>query len=484
MIFCAPPSVSRPLGPTARSSLVTCQVSRDDLAWVLKAPQTRSVDPPLQTSQMSARPENIGIKAMEVYIPSQYVDQAELEKFDNIPTGKYTIGLGQTKMGFVNDREDTYSMALTVVSQLLKENNIDPNSIGRLEVGTETLLDKSKSAKSVLMQLFGDNGDIEGIDTYNACYGGTSALFNSINWVESSSWDGRLAIVVTGDIAIYAKGAARPTGGAGMVAMLIGPDAPLVVDPHHGTYMENAYDFYKPDFTSEYPVVDGHFSLTCYTRALDQAYKTWKKKSKNTKGVESFDACAFHVPTCKLVTKSFARLHYDDYLDGAEFDVPAEIKSVSYEDSLTDRNIEKAFLQVSKEVAKTKLSPSLQASTNVGNIYTGSVYLSLASLLTFGNVKKGDVISLFSYGSGLAASFFTIRVNGDISKLVENIGLKKLLDDREELTPQQYEESLGLREKAHLQKGFKPSGDTKHLRKGTYYLTEVDDKFRRSYGIA
>ena len=36
--------------------------------------------------------------------------------------------------------------------------------IGRLEVGTETLLDKSKSVKSVVMQLFGEHGnyDVEG----------------------------------------------------------------------------------------------------------------------------------------------------------------------------------------------------------------------------------------------------------------------------------------------------------------------------------
>ena len=36
------------------------------------------------------------------------------------------------------------------------------------------------------------NHEIEGIDTTNACYGGTSALFNAINWMESSSWDGEL----------------------------------------------------------------------------------------------------------------------------------------------------------------------------------------------------------------------------------------------------------------------------------------------------
>lgn len=81
------------------------------------------------------------------------------------------------------------------------------------------------------MQLFGDNTDILGVDTMNACYGGTNALFNAVNWIESRSWDGRLAIVVAGDIALYAKGNARPTGGAGAVVMLIGPNAPIVLEP-------------------------------------------------------------------------------------------------------------------------------------------------------------------------------------------------------------------------------------------------------------
>jgi 3-hydroxy-3-methylglutaryl CoA synthase len=68
------------------------------------------------------------------------------------------------------------------------------DQIGRIEVGTETILDKSKSVKSVLMQLFEESGntDVEGVDTINACYGGTAALFNSLSWVESSAWDGKL----------------------------------------------------------------------------------------------------------------------------------------------------------------------------------------------------------------------------------------------------------------------------------------------------
>lgn len=44
------------------------------------------------------------------------------------------------------------------------------------------------------------------------------------------SISGRFALAVAGDIAVYATGNARPTGGAGAVAMLIGPKAALVVE--------------------------------------------------------------------------------------------------------------------------------------------------------------------------------------------------------------------------------------------------------------
>ena len=119
-----------------------------------------------------------------------------------------------------------------VVSSLMQKYHIDPKSIGRLDVGTETIIDKSKSVKTVLMDLFAASGnhDIEGLDSKNACYGSTAALFNAINWIESRSWDGRNAIVFAGDIAVYAEGGARPVGGAGACAILIGPDAPLVFE--------------------------------------------------------------------------------------------------------------------------------------------------------------------------------------------------------------------------------------------------------------
>lgn len=141
-------------------------------------------------------PEDVGILAMEVYFPYTCVNQTELESFDRVSAGKYTIGLGLSHMGFCGDCEDVHSLALTVVQGLLEANHVAYTDIGMLEVGTETILDKSKSVKTVLMQLFAEcgNTNVEGNDTTNACYGGTQALFNAVSWVESSAWDGETQI--------------------------------------------------------------------------------------------------------------------------------------------------------------------------------------------------------------------------------------------------------------------------------------------------
>jgi hydroxymethylglutaryl-CoA synthase len=355
---------------------------------------------------------------------------------------------------------DIYSIALTVTQSLLEKYNIDTNSIGRLEVGTETILDKSKSVKTILMRLFGDNTNIEGVDNLNACYGGTNALFNAVNWVESSAWDGRDAIVVAGDIALYAKGAARPTGGAGAVAMLIGPNAPLVLEPgKRGTYMTHAYDFYKPDLTSEYPVVDGHFSIRCYTEAVDACYKAYNKRvaalaatqtangvnGQSAEGIDRFDYMLFHAPTCKLVSKSYARMLYNDYVaspNSEQFStVPEELRDLAYEPSLSDRNIEKTFIGLSKKRFEERVKPSIEVPTNCGNMYTASVYSGLTSLLknVDSEALQGKRVGVFSYGSGLASSLFSFTVKGSTTELAEKLNLTERLAARHVVAPKVFD---------------------------------------------
>ncbi|CAG5125224.1 unnamed protein product [Candidula unifasciata] len=449
-------------------------------------------------------PQDVGIIALEIYFPSQYVDQTQLEAFDGVSAGKYTIGLGQNKMGFCSDREDINSLCLTVVQRLMEKNDLSYRDIGRLEVGTETIIDKSKSTKSVLMQLFEESGntDIEGVDTTNACYGGTAALFNAINWVESTSWDGRYALVVAGDIAVYASGNARCTGGAGAVAMLVGPEAPLVVDRGvRSSHMQHAYDFYKPDMASEYPVVDGKLSIQCYLHALDMCYERYTTKAiaaglRSNSTLDLGDAFIFHSPYCKLVQKSFARLLLNDFLRDKNPDFTGRYASleafrdVKLEETYFDRSVENAVMTASQSLFDVKTKPTLLVANQVGNMYTPSLYGGLCSFVSGHTTDSilGKRVVLFSYGSGLASSMFSLKfsdsltVRSSLDRLVSSLSnLKERLDSRQCVPPEDFDKIMKLREQTHHLAPYKPVGSVSVLFPGTFYLTDVDSMHRRKY---
>jgi len=77
------------------------------------------------------RPQDVGILGLEMYFPQrvsypsssfsspfsspplQCISEEDLEVYDGVSKGKYTIGLGQSYMAFADDREDINSMALT-----------------------------------------------------------------------------------------------------------------------------------------------------------------------------------------------------------------------------------------------------------------------------------------------------------------------------------------------------------------------------------
>ncbi|KAI9642920.1 hypothetical protein NHQ30_008654 [Ciborinia camelliae] len=449
-------------------------------------------------------PKNVGIKAMEIYVPAQCLDQSLFEKHQGVSTGKYTIGLGLKYMNYCTDREDVCSLALSAVSSLLQKYDIDPRSIGRLEVGTESLIDKAKSVKSVLTTLFEPSGNtsLEGVDNLHACYGGTNALFNAINWVESRSWDGRDAIVVASDIALYKEASSRPTGGAGCVAMLIGPNAALSLEPSlRGVYMTNTYDFYKPDLKAEFPTVNGHESITCYIGALDGCYKDLFHRANATNGnsdgdsrmsknvLDIFEYMAFHTPNCKLVSKSYGRLKYNDCLrstDPSDWEgIPNELRGLSYDESLTNKTLEKTLVAMTESKFKKRVEPCIVAPSLCGNMYTGSLYCSLISLISNIDLPtaEGKVIGMFSYGSGAASTLFALKVTGDLTRMVQKIDLMNRLKQRHISTPEEYELACDLRLKAYGQNNYTPAGDITSLLPGTFYLDRIDEAFRRTYVI-
>ena len=128
-------------------------------------------------------------------------------------------------------------------------------------------------------------------------------------------------------------------------------------------------------------------------------------------------------------------------------------------------------------------------------MYTASLYSSLVSLLV--NVPHTDLLNnkvlMFSYGSGLAACMFSLRIcptDGEEKAATEKkflnlIGslssVKERLEGRKEIEPPKFVEVIETRTRIEKDKEFTPTCGTDDLWPGTYYLKKIDEKLRRFY---
>ncbi|KAL6776712.1 hypothetical protein ACKKBF_B30655 [Auxenochlorella protothecoides x Auxenochlorella symbiontica] len=472
--------------------------------------------------------ENVGILAAEVYFPTTYVRQEDLEKHDGVPSGKYTIGLGQQGLSFCGDREDPVSMGLTVFHQLLRRHGVSPSEVGHLQVGTESGVDGSKSLKTYLMPILeaAGNTDVEGVDCVQACYGGTAALLAAAAWVESRAWDGRLAVVVCSDIALYAPGPARPTSGAGAVALLVGPDAPLALERRlQASHMAHAYDFYKP--TTGYPAVDGPLSVYCYLHTLDVCWARYAERFERALHapctLDAVDHVLFHAPYNKLVQKAYARLWYLDgcrsgalagQLEGASAllgatrggAAPDGVSNGGADPSPAHSHapvahpcpptamppgLEKYLLGATHASYDAKVRPGTCVQRQCGNMYTASVWSGVAQLLeTTGAALEGRRVLLYSYGSGISATLLSLRGRAvapgsrfSLARLQAGSDLAVRLARRPAAPPADFLAAVARAEALRGAKAYATLWPrVEDLAPGTYYLKEVDERHRRVYG--
>jgi len=343
---------------------------------------------------------DVGIDCMEMYTPNNFILQEDMEKNDKC-IGKYVNGLMQERICIPNKNEDSVSMALNVVDRLLKKNNIDKNMIGRIDVGTESQVDKSKSIKSYLMQLFKNtDGSIEGIDNVHACYGGTMALFNAVDWIYSPFWNRKYAVVVTTDIAVYDE-PFKFLNGCAAVAMLIKPNSKLVIDLTRVSHCFNEHDFFKP-LNLEFPIMNGKTSIeamnTCLLNCLEKYDKIKPNEIKNVNFLISH--C-----TSKLISKKVS-FSVSEFLN-----IPIQ-----------DRN----------EIFNLKTEKSTVLVSKIGSMFTSALYVNLISLINSLNENDiGKDIMLFSYGSGSMSSLFKMKINGlpnfnkDLCNLLDEKKLNK-----------------------------------------------------------
>jgi len=92
----------------------------------------------------------------------------------------------------------------------------------------------------------------------------------------------------------------------------------------------------------------------------------------------------------------------------------------------------------------------------------------------------GKRLVLFSYGSGMSASLFSVVVRGSLEFIKQKQKISKRLSQRNFVDPAEFTKLLGLREKHLLATKFVPEGPIDFF-PGTFYLEKVDDKHRRTY---
>ena len=102
-----------------------------------------------------------------------------------------------------------------------------------------------------------------------------------------------------------------------------------------------------------------------------------------------------------------------------------ELRALSYQASLSDKNIEKTFVPLAKDLHKKAVEPGLACAKRCGNMYTGSLYGGIASLLSRVDSESllNKRVCLFAFGSGCAASFFAFKVVGSTKEMSDKLDL-------------------------------------------------------------
>jgi hydroxymethylglutaryl-CoA synthase len=136
-----------------------------------------------------------------------------------------------------------------------------------------------------------------------------------------------------------------------------------------------------------------------------------------------------------------------------------KFKGLTEEETYADKSLETELVKLSEELFKQKTQSSLLFSTLIGNMYTPSLYGCLISHLVSAPYKSLDKsrIVLFSYGSGFAATMYSIVINEannsdqfSLRKIIDNLTEKRnLLDDRIDVDPVLFDKYLHHRQLNH-----------------------------------
>ncbi|WP_338209427.1 hydroxymethylglutaryl-CoA synthase [Lactiplantibacillus paraxiangfangensis] len=314
----------------------------------------------------------VGIDKMHFASSHLYVDMTELARARGAEPDKYLIGIGQAQMAVIPPSQDIVTLAANAAYPMLTQADID--AIDLLIVGTESGIDNSKASAIYVARLLGLNRRCRTIEMKEACYAGTAGVQLAQEHVRVHP--DKKALVIGADIARYGLNTpGEPTQGGGAVAMLISADPQVLALGTDSTLLsQDVMDFWRPLYRSE-ALVDGKYSSNIYVDYFQDVFKGYLSETKTR--AEDLTALVFHLPYTKMGLKALR----------SALPMVSETKQEAW-------------------VAHFECARKLNR--QVGNLYTGSLYLSLLSqLLTDPDLQVGNELGLFSYGSGAEGEFYT-----------------------------------------------------------------------------
>jgi hydroxymethylglutaryl-CoA synthase len=462
--------------------------------------------------------ESVGIDGLAVYVPRLYIDlTGEWAQVRAAASGvepstfiaKLTKGIGVRSMAIPDAHEDSATMAAMAVRRLIDTLGIDPASIGYLAVATETSVDQSKSIAAyvlgMLERYYGVSLSHTGCPQFQfACIGASYALEAAAALVRSGALEDRCAIVVATDIARYAmNGPAECTQGAGAVAMRVSSSPRLLeIDPGaQATISVDERDFFRPNWSSE-AVVDGKYSIDLYLDCLDKVVRLQVARhlarGGNPATALRADHYLFHTPFPRMAEHAAARLYRRllGLANGVGMDGWDRDRGL-------ERDADRATVKSDAFRAwfDTCCAPALAHAPEIGNIYSGALYLSLASLIESASrapaAAVGKRVAFFSYGSGASAKLFfgticpTFMATAHATQLSVELAARPAQGDRPRrraLTLAEYESlhrlhmHAGVTTSPVLQPGILPAHDEfALLRYGNESSSERTDTGYRYY---
>ena len=339
------------------------------------------------------------------FATSQYVLKLQdLAEARGIDPEKLSKGLLLKELSIAPLSEDIVTLAASAADSILTEE--EKQEIDMVIVATESSIDQSKASAVFVHGLLGIQPFARSFEVKEACYSATAALHYAELHVGNSPES--KVLVIASDIAKYGiQTPGEPTQGAGSVAMLVTQNPRIMAfNNDNVAQTRDIMDFWRPNY-STIPFVNGVYSTQQY---LDSLKTTWAEYQKRYNvSLNDFAAVCFHLPYPKLALKGLKKI------------------------------LDKSLSQEKKDQLQEHFDDSIIYSQKVGNIYTGSLFLGLLSLLeNADSLKAGDKIALYSYGSGAVSEFFSVElVDGYEKQLLTN--RLDLLDQRRTLSVDEYE---------------------------------------------